>query len=229
MQNDEQNPAAWQQPDASRSGAPYQAPAIEAPVEPVTESQSVTPVIPVQAVAAPEQPLEELETPEQGDEPDEAAGADDEDILRWQAAEYIEHDRSTGWYTVFAVVVIALIAVAILLFKSWTFALLVPVMALALFVYTRRPPAIIDYALSRKGLYVNDKLQPYDSFRAFSVVSHGGHHWAALIPRKRFQLAQSVYFPEEVGEPLVDMLAARMPMQDAQPDLFDRIISHLRI
>lgn len=218
MQNDEQNPAAWQQPDASRSGTPYQAATPEMPIAEVPQE----PTPPVDSGYTPEQPAEQ---PAQNDvQPD-----DDEAVLRWQAAEYIDHERSVVWYIVFAIIVVVLIAVAVLLFQSWTFALLVPVMALALFVYTRRPPTIVDYALSRKGLYVNDKLHPYDSFRAFSVMTHAGHHSASLIPRKRFQLAQSVYFPEEVGEPLVDMLAARMPMQDAEPDLFDKIISRLRI
>lgn len=226
MQNDEQNPAAWQQPDASRAGAPYQAPPLDEPTAPVADVQPVATPPQEQQMQpqAPDQPIYETE-----ESPDENAPSDDEDILRWQAAEYIEHDRSAAWYVFFVIIVVALMAVAIILFQSWTFAVLVPVMALALFVYTRRPPAIIDYALSRKGLYINDKLQPYDNFRAFSVISHAGHHSASLIPRKRFQLAQSVYFPEEVGESLVDMLAARMPMQDDQPDLFDKIISRLRI
>ena len=155
----------------------------------------------------------------------------DEDtaLLRWQAAEYIDHDRTTGWYVALGVVCIILIILAVVLMKSWTFAILVPVMAAALVVYTRRPPAVIDYTLSRKGLYINERLYPYDSFRAFSVNSHNGHNVANLIPRKRFQLAQTIHFPEEVGESLVDMLAARMPMQDAKPDIFDRITSRLRM
>jgi hypothetical protein len=39
----------------------------------------------------------------------------------------------------------------------------------------------------------------------------------------------TAYFPEEVGEPLVDMLAARLPMQPHQPDAIDKLLTKLRI
>ena len=153
----------------------------------------------------------------------------DEELVRWEGVEYIHRERSARWFLIFGIVVVALLLVAIFLIKSWTFALLIPVMAFALIVYTRRPPAHIQYTLSRKGLHVNDQLQPYDSFRAFSVVMHEGHNMIQLLPRKRFSMAEMVYFPDEVGEVVVDMLAARLPMKDASPDLFDRLITRLKL
>ena len=50
-----------------------------------------------------------------------------------------------------------------------------------------------------------------------------------LIPRKRFQLGQNIYFPTEVGENLVDMLAARLPMKEASPDIVDKLLAKLRL
>jgi len=196
---------------------PYQQPVETVPVDQTVDEQNLA-----QEVSA---PLEQASV----DSSQMPAVEDDAALLRWQSAEYIDHDRTTGWYIALAFVCVILILIAIFLMKSWTFALLIPIMAVALVVYTRRPPGILDYTLSRKGLYINDRLYPYDSFRSFSVVSHGGHNVASLIPRKRFQMAQTVYFPEEVGEPLVDMLAARMPMIEARPDFFDRITSRLRM
>ena len=37
------------------------------------------------------------------------------------------------------------------------------------------------------------------------------------------------YFPENVGEELVDMLAARLPMQTYTPDFLDKLLAKLRI
>ncbi|MBC7764177.1 hypothetical protein H7Y29_00515, partial [Microbacteriaceae bacterium] len=54
-------------------------------------------------------------------------------------------------------------------------------------------------------------------------------HSVVLVPRKRFQLGQTIYFPEEVGETLVDMLAARLPMKETAPDLIDRILARLHL
>ena len=209
MQEEHQTESdSWQQPASpTNSGLPYQ---------PMSQDEVVPEM-------QPEESAEDV-----AEQPTEVTD-EDTALLRWQAAEYIDHDRTTGWYIALGVVCIILIILAVVLMKSWTFAILVPVMAAALVVYTRRPPAVIDYTLSRKGLYINERLYPYDSFRAFSVSSHNGHNVANLIPRKRFQLAQTIHFPEEVGESLVDMLAARMPMQDAKRDIFDRITSRLRL
>jgi hypothetical protein len=54
-------------------------------------------------------------------------------------------------------------------------------------------------------------------------------HSAVLVPRKRFQLGQTVYFPTEVGEQLVDMLASRLPMKELEPDALDRLLARLHL
>ena len=50
-----------------------------------------------------------------------------------------------------------------------------------------------------------------------------------LTPRKRFQIGQTLYFPEEVGEQLVDMLAERLPMKEVAPDAIDRLLAKLHL
>lgn len=173
---------------------------------------------------------EELQQPavapaEQPSEPSE----DDTAVLRWEAPEYILHDRDGLWYVVFAIVTLALMAASIFWIKSITFTILIPVMAAALVVYVRRPPQHVSYTLSRKGIHANDRMHPYVEFKAFAISSQGGAHSVILIPRKRFHMALTAYFPEEVGEPLVDMLAARLPMQTYVPDFLDRLLQKLRI
>ncbi|MBB1563130.1 hypothetical protein HG436_001855 [Candidatus Saccharibacteria bacterium] len=154
---------------------------------------------------------------------------DDEILIRWQALEYMQHQHEPIWYVGFGATVLILIAVAIFVFKSPTFAVLVPVMAVALALYVRRPPATIDYTVSRKGIHVNDRLCTFDQFKSFSVVRQETTNHVVLIPRKRFQLGQNIYFPTEIGEKLVDMLAARLPMKEASPDIIDKLLAKLRL
>ena len=133
------------------------------------------------------------------------------------------------WFVALGLVVVALMVIAVVLIKSITFAILLPVMAAALVVYVKRPPSANDYIISRKGIHVNDHLYTYDQFRSFGVTQHAGYHSVVLVPRKRFQIGQTLYFPEEVGEPLVDMLAARLPMKEVEPDLIDKILAKLHL
>ncbi len=154
---------------------------------------------------------------------------DEAEAVRWQAAEYIHRDKSAVWYIVFGVIVLLLMLLAIFAFNSWTFAVLVPLMAAALMVYNLRPPATINYTLSRKGLHINDRLYPFDDFKEFGVISGDDEFSILLVPRKRFAPGVTIYFPESAGEAIVDMLAARLPMHEIRLDPLDQLIRWLRI
>ncbi|WIO45730.1 hypothetical protein [Candidatus Southlakia epibionticum] len=198
---------------ASLSSPEYSEPAARAVAQQATESPA-------------------QESPDQPDTTDDMTAdglPDDEILIRWQALEYMQHQHEPIWYIGFGATVLILIAVAIFVFKSPTFAVLVPVMAVALALYVRRPPATIDYTVSRKGIHVNDRLYTFDQFKSFSVVRQETTNHVVLIPRKRFQLGQNIYFPTEIGEKLVDMLAARLPMKETSPDIIDKLLAKLRL
>ncbi len=216
MQPENEN---WQppQPQSGDAPRPVMAP-VDEPSQPVEAAESFTSpegVVPEAADAAtPVAPTKDI--------------AEDQ-VVRWQAAEYIYREKNQVWYIVFAVVVLGLIALAIFVFRSTTFAILIPVMAAALVIYSRRAPAQLDYTLSRKGLHIDDKLYPYEQFKEFGLI-HGDDQFSVmLVPRERFKPGVTVYFPEEAGEAVVDMLAARLPMHDIKFDPIDRLIRMLKI
>jgi len=210
MQEDDKS-QDWQQPTPAPSGAPYESvPVDNVPTEPALST--------VPQESAGEVPVSDTRAPEA-----------DEAVIQWQATEYVQHARSATWFVVLAGITLGLMAIAIFLMQSISFAILVPVMTAALVIYVRRPPATIDYIVSRKGVHINDKLHPYEEFRSFGILSHDDVHSIVLVPRKRFQLSQTLYFPEDVGESLVDMLAARVPMDEVKPDAIDRVLARLRL
>jgi hypothetical protein len=150
--------------------------------------------------------------------------------VTWTAQEYVHADRSPLWFILFALVVIGLISLDVFMFKSWTFSLLVIVMAIALVIYIRRPPRLLTYSLSpAQGLYVGERLYHLDDFKAFGLIQDGGHFSIMLIPRKRFSPGVSVYFPEDAGERIVDILGQRLPMENLKLDLVDVIVRKLRL
>lgn len=150
--------------------------------------------------------------------------------VTWTAQEYVHLDRSPLWFIIFAVVVLGLVALDIFLFQSWTFSALVIVMAIALVIYIRRPPRTLTYSLSpAQGLYVGERLYHFDEFKAFGLIQDEGHYSIMLIPRKRFAPGVSVYFPDEAGERIVDILGQRLPMENLKLDAVDVIVRKLRL
>ena len=151
------------------------------------------------------------------------------DPVHWQATEYIQRDKNALWYLLFGIVVLGLIALAIFLMKAWTFAILVAVMAAAVIVYTNRPPRVLNYTLSSKGLYINDRLYGLGEFKSFAVVKDLHEFSVVLVPTKRFAPVVSVYFPESAGEQIVDILGSYLPMEERDLDFIDKLVRKLRL
>lgn len=150
--------------------------------------------------------------------------------LTWTAAEFVHLSKGVWWFVAFWFIVVALIALDLFVLRSYTFTALVVVMAVATILYARRPPRELSYSLSiDKGLYVADKLYPYDEFKAFGVVRDGEHTSIFLLPIKRFSPGVSVYFPEQLGEQIVNILGTNLPMQDIRLDILDQLIRRLRL
>lgn len=149
--------------------------------------------------------------------------------VNWQAKEFVHQEKDSKWFILFGIVAAVFMAVAIFLMQSWTFAALLVVIAIVIVVLAKRPPRLMSYSLSEKGLHIGDTLHSFSDFRAFGIIHDGEEFSIMLIPTKRFLPGITIYFPEEAGEEIVDALGSRLPMQDLRLDLVDRIVRKLRL
>lgn len=156
-------------------------------------------------------------------------GADLRQPFSWEAPEGLHVHRTAGWYAAFWLVTIGLIALALFVFKSYTFAVLIPVMAVAVMVFGTKPPRMVHYSISPKGVYVGDTLHDFSQFRAFGVIMDEQLPSVVLLPVRRFSPGLTLYFTAADGEKIVDMLGARLPMQQIAPDALDKFIRMIRL
>jgi hypothetical protein len=158
------------------------------------------------------------------------AKVQDDAVVHWTAREYVPTDKNALWYVSVIIVAVVFIALDVFYTKSYTFSALVVVMAVALMIYSSRPPRAIQYTLSgHQGLYIGEKLRPLSQFKAFGLIDEGGNHSIILLPIKRFSPGVSVYFPAEAGEKIVDILGKRLPMEKMKLDFLDVIVRRLRL
>lgn len=214
MKPSDQQSNYWQHTEPTLDQAPAPQPVAEQPVPPV-EAPAVEPT---------GQPIPQQEAPLQ-----QATPAPQAEPVHWQAKEYLSHDRNVLWFVGFGAVTLGLLAVAIFLMQSWTFTILVVVMAASVLVLVYRPPRVLDYTLTDKGLYIGEKMHSFAEFKSFGVIRDGEEYSVALIPTKRFSPAVTIYFPESSGEQIVDMLGSRMPMETLKLDVIDRVVRKLRL
>lgn len=148
--------------------------------------------------------------------------------LSWEASEYIHHAKSPLWFVGFIASMLLLLAVAYFVTHAWTFVVLVVVMSVAMGVFATRPPRTLHYTLTNTGIQIENAQYHYSDFRSFGVINDGALYSVMLIPTKRFMPAVSMYFAEEDGEKIVDILGARLPMQELHLDAIDRLMRRLR-
>lgn len=214
---------------------PSPAPAVQTVVPQPTQPVARTAVAPEPAPTTMYAPSED-EPSDQPEEPGTESNSDQADVaydgepIYWAATEYIYQQKGSGWLIVFIIIALGFIAADILFLKSYTFSALVAVMAVAMVVYNRRPPQEIDYTLSpEEGLYIGEVLHEFEEFKSFGVINDHGNNFIKLIPLKRFSMAVSVYFPNELGEQIVDILGSRLPMEEMKLDTFDAVVHKLRL
>lgn len=219
--NDQQG---YTQPDQNQPVQPVvpQPQAVQ-PLDPVEVQAALQEPAPVQQQPVTEQPVDDVEYDDEDDE------QFDDETVTWVAHEYIHQEKGAVWFIVFAVIIVALIAISIFLMNSWSFAVLLAVIAVVVVVYSRRPPRELTYMLSDDGLVVDEKLHKFEGFKSFGVIRDGEEFSVMLIPTQRFQPGITVYFPEESGEAIVDMLGSRLPMRDLKLDAVDRLVRLLRL
>lgn len=148
--------------------------------------------------------------------------------ITWEAEETIVRERNAWWYVGLFVVAAGLCALSVFM-GWWTFLVLIILSVVAILINTFKPPRKIKYVLNKDGLKEGNILHKYEDYRAFGILKEGEHFSAVLIPKKRFAISTKVYFPEGSGEGIVDMLGARLPMEEVKLDFLDKIVNFLRI
>jgi len=174
-----------------------------------------------------QQEAEKNDTPafSSAEQPQELTEGGDE--VSWRASEYIHHDKGVLWYVVLGLVTIAGTGLAVFL-QQWIFAALVLAMGVAIGVYASRPPREVEYRITEEGIYVADRLFPYINFRSFGVEADGAFYSLQLRPTKRFMPGLTIYFAEDDGEDIVDVLSEYLPMEELKPDMVDMFMRWLR-
>lgn len=149
------------------------------------------------------------------------------EIVNWDAEEYVQRQKNGGWYLGLVLVVAGLVALSVVL-KWWTFTALVVLSAVAIVIYSVRPPRTLHYSMTGKGLAEGNRLYSYDDFKSFGVLQDEKGCAIILTPRKRFSPRVTVYFPRERGEEIVDAFGARLAMEEVKLDFLDKLVKWLR-
>lgn len=152
----------------------------------------------------------------------------EDDVVTWEASEYIDHEKSPRWYVFLTVAALLLVAVLWVSLRDVWSVIVVAVMYMAIVVYARREPRVLRYSVSSMGISIGEKNFDYDQFKSFSVIEETGIPSVSLDPTQRFMPPVSIYFAPEDASRIVEELAKFLPQEQKTMSAVDRAMMRIR-
>lgn len=152
----------------------------------------------------------------------------DDVVLNWEASEYMLHDKSFLWYVVLVIGAAALGAVFYFVLKDISSLIVVVLLLIAVFVYSKRQPHTLAYSITESSLIIGHKEHHFEEFKSFSVISEDGIENITLIPVKRFAPPLSIYFDPNDRTTIVEALSAHLPQVERSQDVIDQLSRKLK-
>ncbi len=91
-----------------------------------------------------------------------------EQNIRWQASEFIYHEKTADWFWVVGILSIALIIVSILM-KNFLFSIIIGISGFSVLMYGVKKPNKINFSISARGIQVGEKLYLFENLNFFWV------------------------------------------------------------
>jgi len=88
--------------------------------------------------------------------------------ISWEAPEHHHVEKGNDWFFALAIVILALVVVAVL-FNNVLFALLIGLAGGALAVSAAKGPAIVPYAVTVRGIKIEDRLYPFSTLDSYHI------------------------------------------------------------
>ena len=88
--------------------------------------------------------------------------------ITWEAPEHHHVEKGNDWFFALAIIVLSFVIIAIL-FNNVLFALLLGLAGGALGVSAAKRPSIIPFAVTLRGVRIDDRLYPYSTLESFHI------------------------------------------------------------
>jgi hypothetical protein len=149
--------------------------------------------------------------------------------LTWTGKEFIEHERSSGWYVMLILGTILLAGIIYLLTKDYFAVGATVLVGIITAVYVSHKPKELTYEISSSGIKVGEKNYNYSSFKSFAVLHEGAHSSISLEPIKKYMPPMTLYFPPENEDQISNAIGNYLPLEEREQNITERLAHRFRI
>ena len=131
-------------------------------------------------------------------------------LVSWEASEYEHFEKSSDWYWAVGIIACGFFIVAIIL-KNFLFAIISILGGFGLALYGSREPKIVSFAITSRGLKIDNNLFTYDTLKSFWLNYDPPHVKELYVISKKAMLPQITIplgkaDPNEIREHLIKFI-----------------------
>jgi hypothetical protein len=146
----------------------------------------------------------------------------------WHGHEYEHFEKNSEWFWALALIAITGAFTAIIL-NNVLFAIFILIISFVLALFAARKPQELEYAITQRGLRVNDHLYPFKSLDSFGIDEMSPNHIPKLIIKQKNTFSQEIIIPlEDVeADEVHDFLIRFLPEEDLEEPLTHKVMEWL--
>lgn len=142
----------------------------------------------------------------------------------WEAYEHHHGEKQSDWFWILGILTFSS-AVASMLLGNTLLGILIFIAGTVVAILAARAPKIVSYAVTARGLRIDDRLFPFTTLESFYIDQEGPHGPQLLIKsEKMFMPLLIVPLPEDAVEEIEDMIAERLPEEHIEEPFAHRLL-----
>lgn len=134
--------------------------------------------------------------------------------ITWEAPQHHHVEKGNDWFFALFIIIIALVVAAVL-FDNVLFALLIGLAGGALAVSAAKRPLIIPYAISVRGIKIEDRMYPFSTLDSYYIDEEDPRGPQLLIKsEQRFMPLIVMPIPEDHIDEIEDLLKEKLEEEE---------------
>lgn len=144
--------------------------------------------------------------------------------ITWEALEHTHEEKGGDWFWALGIVTLGA-AVASILFGNILLGIIIIISGTVMGLMSLREARVVPYAVTLRGVRVEDRLYPYSTLEAFFIDEDNPTGPQLLVrSEKTFMPLLVIPLPEEYLDDIEDILANRLPEEHMEEPLANKIL-----
>jgi len=144
--------------------------------------------------------------------------------VEWQAREHHHIEKKSDWYWIVGILV-ASFSIACIFLGNVLFGIAFMLGGAVMLILASRPPRILTYAVTARGVRIDDTLFPYTTLEGYAIDEENISGPQLLVrSSKLFMPLLILPLPHEHVDDIEDLIADRLPEEHLEEPLIYKIL-----